>query len=234
VLVNEDENDKLAACDTCRYTFCRRCRGIYHSQTLCRDQDLAEQIERARKKQQEQLLTTLARTNEKIQDSFDSRARFTKKFEEISIDFTKEIDLFEEVMNAERMSSLGTQQCPQCHVMIEKNGGCSHMHCTQCDLHFTWSVVPETTTQSVILNHATEFESLIDRIRHGVDLSIYVRILSFELNLIFHCFILQRNVLMKSQLKIIEISNYRLRINLHSAQLFLNVSKYAHNKIVEK
>ncbi len=34
---------------------------------------------------------------------------------------------------------LNTQPCPNCNKRIEKNGGCSHMHCKQCDHHFTWT-----------------------------------------------------------------------------------------------
>ena len=28
--------------------------------------------------------------------------------------------------------------CPGCKTPIEKNGGCSHMHCTQCNVHISW------------------------------------------------------------------------------------------------
>ena len=31
-----------------------------------------------------------------------------------------------------------TKQCPKCKNMITKNGGCDHMHCTKCKLHFSW------------------------------------------------------------------------------------------------
>ena len=46
--------------------------------------------------------------------------------------------LIQEVLTAERMDLLNTQPCPGCSVRIEKNGGCSHMHCSRCNLHFTW------------------------------------------------------------------------------------------------
>ncbi|KAI0412054.1 hypothetical protein F5X98DRAFT_380134 [Xylaria grammica] len=32
-----------------------------------------------------------------------------------------------------------TRPCPGCRVPIEKRGGCDHMHCTECDLRFSWS-----------------------------------------------------------------------------------------------
>ena len=31
-----------------------------------------------------------------------------------------------------------TKECPKCHVVIEKNGGCNHMHCSQCNYDFCW------------------------------------------------------------------------------------------------
>mgnify|MGYP001124214029 CR=1 FL=1 len=32
-----------------------------------------------------------------------------------------------------------TKKCPYCKVLIEKNGGCSHMFCIKCRNHFSWS-----------------------------------------------------------------------------------------------
>jgi hypothetical protein len=34
-----------------------------------------------------------------------------------------------------------TKQCPNCSKKIEKNGGCRHMHCTQCRTEFCWECV---------------------------------------------------------------------------------------------
>uniref|UniRef100_T1IMH9 RBR-type E3 ubiquitin transferase n=1 Tax=Strigamia maritima TaxID=126957 RepID=T1IMH9_STRMM len=31
-----------------------------------------------------------------------------------------------------------TKDCPKCQFSIEKNGGCNHIHCTQCKHHFCW------------------------------------------------------------------------------------------------
>jgi len=30
------------------------------------------------------------------------------------------------------------RHCPSCNVVIEKNGGCSHMYCVRCETHFDW------------------------------------------------------------------------------------------------
>ncbi len=31
-----------------------------------------------------------------------------------------------------------SKPCPSCNVRIEKNGGCQHMHCRACRIHFCW------------------------------------------------------------------------------------------------
>lgn len=31
------------------------------------------------------------------------------------------------------------KHCPNCQMIIEKNGGCDHMYCTNCNTHFNWS-----------------------------------------------------------------------------------------------
>ena len=32
-----------------------------------------------------------------------------------------------------------TKSCPECHVLIEKNGGCNHMQCFKCEHDFCWT-----------------------------------------------------------------------------------------------
>ena len=68
----------------------------------------------------------------------------------------------EDILNAGRIESLKTQHCPNCHVRIEKNGGCSHMHCSRCDHHFTWKTIQtsENLTANSLLNTFTGVESI--------------------------------------------------------------------------
>mmetsp|Transcript_16508 Transcript_16508/g.15815 ORF Transcript_16508/g.15815 Transcript_16508/m.15815 type:complete len:115 (+) Transcript_16508:402-746(+) len=41
------------------------------------------------------------------------------------------------------------QPCPNCGIMIQKNGGCPHMHCVKCDYDYCWHCMGEN-------NHAEE------------------------------------------------------------------------------
>ena len=34
--------------------------------------------------------------------------------------------------------AVNTKDCPKCHIAIEKNGGCNHMHCPKCNHEFCW------------------------------------------------------------------------------------------------
>lgn len=41
--------------------------------------------------------------------------------------------------SAEENAKIGIYPCPKCKVLIQKNDGCRHMECTQCNTHFCWS-----------------------------------------------------------------------------------------------
>ncbi|CAH8518887.1 unnamed protein product [Dicrocoelium dendriticum] len=41
-----------------------------------------------------------------------------------------------------------TKDCPECHVCIEKNGGCNHMQCTHCNHEFCWVCLEDWSTHS--------------------------------------------------------------------------------------
>jgi len=39
-----------------------------------------------------------------------------------------------------------SRPCPRCRVPITKEGGCNHMQCQKCKLHFCWACMRESTT----------------------------------------------------------------------------------------
>ncbi len=54
----------------------------------------------------------------------------------------------------ERWKHRHTRQCPSCRHPIEKNGGCDHMRCRQCEVEFCWThSVPYNTREHLALHH---------------------------------------------------------------------------------
>ena len=51
------------------------------------------------------------------------------------------------------------RQCPDCHVRIQKNNGCDHMHCRRCGRHFQWG-------EGLRLSKTTEQENADKRLAH--------------------------------------------------------------------
>lgn len=65
----------------------------------------------------------------------------------ISCEFiTKDFQLYKQYVNE------NAKKCPKCNVVIEKNDGCNHMICTQCDCNFCWECQIEFS-QSEIVYH---------------------------------------------------------------------------------
>ena len=69
-----------------------------------------------------------------------------------------------------------SKPCPSCQVRIEKNGGCQHMHCRACSIHFCWSCgwygrmyCPHPCVQKTDIVAEANAESLAERIFHDED-----------------------------------------------------------------
>ncbi|CAF1331820.1 unnamed protein product [Rotaria sordida] len=158
VLINNGD-DNLAMCDQCRYTFCKKCKEIFHSQTLCRKEYLIQQLklqqekERQRierqREEEEEALAQMTKTKEMKKSSVIDKVP-KQKYRQIVIKLSEENALLEEILNAERIESLNTQHCPKCNVRIEKNGGCSHMHCSRCNHDFTWQTIDTSQIANTI------------------------------------------------------------------------------------
>jgi hypothetical protein len=143
VLIGNDD-DNLAICDQCRYTFCKKCRLTYHSQTLC-----GKEVELLLLKRKEREL------NEQL-----------AKLGMIPSD---ENHLLKEILAAGKIE-MTTRLCPnmKCQVPIEKNDGCDHMYCTHCNLRFNWSEAKSSSTvgtQAVI----EQYERELNRMQINID-----------------------------------------------------------------
>ncbi|CAF2452621.1 unnamed protein product [Rotaria sp. Silwood2] len=138
----DSEKDNLALCSQCRFTFCKKCKKTYHSQTLCgRELELAELKEKHRKlRQKMQVLNFKPDDAEKFFSEFLAVARIENS----------------------------TRLCPnsKCQVPIEKNQGCDHMYCTRCRTPFNWSNAQDQTTETKIL--IENYENDLDKIQEAL------------------------------------------------------------------
>ena len=143
-------DDNLAICYQCRYTFCKKCNEIFHSQTMCPKDYIVEQLklqkekERQRIQRQQEVARAQLEKIEQEEKSLTEQKVARQAYRQIVIKLSEQNTLLEEILNAESIETLHTQQCPNCHVRIEKNGGCSHMHCSRCNYDFTWQTIATT------------------------------------------------------------------------------------------
>jgi hypothetical protein len=108
-------------------------------------------------KRRERVLAESTR-NEQHEKDLVEKNLAKQKYREIVVDLSEEETLLEEILNAERMEVLNTQPCPNCHVKIEKNGGCTHMYCPRCEYNFTWSTTegPQVLKMTSLLYHSSD------------------------------------------------------------------------------
>jgi hypothetical protein len=128
-----------------------------------------EQLEERRRRRREQE-NALAQLN-KIGDEKKPVVAEVQKYRQIVIDRSEEDGLLEEILTSARIESLNTQHCPNCHVRIEKNGGCSHMHCSRCDHHFTWESIQksEVFNTNSLLNYSSNNPIPIESIKEELN-----------------------------------------------------------------
>jgi E3 ubiquitin-protein ligase RNF14 len=86
------------------------------------------------------------------------------------------IDLNKLLLEIETIQAIEqcSKPCPSCSVRIEKNGGCQHMHCRACQIHFCWTCgwfgpgyaphpcKPKPVVSAVALPHEIQEKILVD------------------------------------------------------------------------
>ncbi|CAF0925108.1 unnamed protein product [Adineta steineri] len=141
-ILSNFNDDNLTMCDRCHYTFCKKCKDAYHSQTPCLKDYRIEQIKLQQKKEKQTVLMQLTKTNDK------EKSITTQNYRQIIMKYSEQNRLLEEIMSAQRIDLLDAQLCPNCHIPIEKNGGCSHMFCVGCKYHFIWRRIDTSTAST--------------------------------------------------------------------------------------
>ncbi|CAF3373663.1 unnamed protein product [Rotaria socialis] len=191
-VVSGPDSDNLAVCGLCRYTFCKKCKEIFHSQTMCSKDYLIEQMKLQREKERQRLKeerdAALAQINktQTPKESLKQQQIAKQRYCQIVIKLSEQDSLLREILTAERINLQGIQYCSHCHVPIEKNGGCSHMHCTRCNNDFTWQLTQEPTA-SIIAPYLEneghmEIESLKEEFNKAASLGWYKKFNLLESN----------------------------------------------------
>lgn len=101
----------FAQCFHCQFAFCRRCEETWHPQLRCPKEDRFQSL-----------------LDPTVPSSSSSR-------HPLNPNEVKKILM--EIDTAQIIEQC-SKPCPSCQVRIEKNGGCSHMHCRACQVHFCW------------------------------------------------------------------------------------------------
>lgn len=132
--------------------------------------------ERQIQQQTEKTLSALAKNDRRNRVAIQNNLA-TQAYREISIKLSDEHALLEQILNAERIESLNTQPCPRCHVRIEKNGGCSNMHCTRCNHSFRWDTIetPKNSRNVSLLykyiRQSEQMESVVEELNQTASTS---------------------------------------------------------------
>jgi hypothetical protein len=111
-------------CPSCSGRFCAACRVPWHPGLSCQN------FQRSRRWQKQSpslsvvgTLRSLSFTNESPPYvSFSDGKKETKS----------------NYRSIREMQARGARLCPRCQTPIIKDGGCNHMWCIKCELHFTW------------------------------------------------------------------------------------------------
>ncbi|KAI3851037.1 hypothetical protein MKX03_014462 [Papaver bracteatum] len=107
----EDE-DHLAQCTECFFTFCSRCRDKLHVGVPC--MTLEEKLEFLQNRQPTQ----------------SGQPVMTKQQ-------LKELDKINVYLNEQEIKRIA-KKCPKCSMAIFRSTGCNHMHCSSCKQHFCY------------------------------------------------------------------------------------------------
>ncbi|CAF0962342.1 unnamed protein product [Didymodactylos carnosus] len=141
---------------------------------MCPKDWIIEQLKRKKQEQLDRLREQHAQQEAKQAQAASRKvitvpAKKPQKYLELSLTQAEEDLSLQKILTAERMDLLNTQLCPGCHVRIEKNGGCSHMHCSRYELHFTWntSLQLKQPKEGVFLTGSDFLE--IDTIKQQLD-----------------------------------------------------------------
>ncbi|KAF1971442.1 hypothetical protein BU23DRAFT_569940 [Bimuria novae-zelandiae CBS 107.79] len=123
-------------CPTCQGTFCARCRVQWHASLSCKNYQRAKRWE---KHLPQSTLSSPAPPSPSFSASAPSIVTSTESEDTIQHRNTHAYkNKWANYRSVLEMQHRGARLCPRCQTPIIKDGGCGHMTCAKCDLHFKW------------------------------------------------------------------------------------------------
>ncbi|VDP04668.1 unnamed protein product [Soboliphyme baturini] len=113
-VVKEDDQDNLATCSFCGFSFCPLCLKGYHGVMPCNIVNLQEVVRKY------------------MESSPEERKCMERRYGKQQL-----VNATNELSN-EKWKSEHSKPCPSCKAPIEKNYGCNRMQCLKCGENFCW------------------------------------------------------------------------------------------------
>lgn len=179
-VISGPEDDNLGMCNLCLYTFCKKCYETFHFQTICPKDYIIQQAKLRHEKELERLRQererALSEANKTAKHKRFSQQQdiAAQRYRHIIIKLSEQDALLQDILTAERNKLQGIQYCPNCHVAVEKDGGCSHMFCTRCQYHFTWETLEEPTASAVTHYLENEYNTTLESFKDEVNKFAYI------------------------------------------------------------
>ncbi|KAK1134306.1 hypothetical protein K0M31_012083 [Melipona bicolor] len=122
----KNDDDTLAICSKCDYTFCTYCNKVYHGVEPCAMS----------------LNSTLKLIEEYEKSNKDKKKLLQAKYGRKQLQIVVEKYLTTEYLKE------NSKACPNCSTMIEKIDGCNKMTCSYCKVCFCWLCGVHITTKN--------------------------------------------------------------------------------------
>ena len=121
------ESDHFAQCPKCYYAFCTECLDAWHPggcTPLLNRHPSHRSVSRRECIRLEKKLLDAVEKAEVGETPKQERQRYLR-------------DLKNQVLTMQYVKK-NTRECPNCGMGIEKDGGCNHMFCTYCNMHYCY------------------------------------------------------------------------------------------------
>ena len=124
--LKEDNDDNMALCSRCLFSFCILCKRTWHGLAPCR---------------------LLPDNLQELKDMYDNGDSELRKSLELQYGKRQLEKAFADLESSAWIKT-NSKSCPNCNSNIEKSHGCNKMTCSRCGHHFCWLCQSELDRQN--------------------------------------------------------------------------------------